>query len=120
MGNEMLEAALKAAQTKYEAALAVRQYVVAKAAADAKVERRESEIMADICAETNEGKPIYSNDTARKAQLVARSMNDDQLRTLAREQDEAAEKLVIGQAIHALNHDLHRAYVAAMYAMRED
>ncbi|MEN6356403.1 MAG: hypothetical protein ABFD83_04885 [Armatimonadota bacterium] len=77
------------------------------------ISRRESAIMADVCAEQNgDGKPVYSNDAARKAERDRR-IESDAVIVAAREELEKKQLLAQEASIDAAYHtDMLRIYCA--------
>ncbi|MBP6965732.1 MAG: hypothetical protein KBC96_15165 [Armatimonadetes bacterium] len=119
--SAMLKAAKDAAETKREKAILLHGLVGDVELAKLDLEARESELMTEICAETNgDGKPRYSNETARKAELAVRIQQDDRYNDCWKVLDAAKLGVTNAQADRDYAHDLHRAYTAAMTAMSGD
>ena len=116
--DTMLNAATEAAKAKHDYAVSVYGLTCEVETARAALELREAALMAEITAETNgDGKPKYSNETARKAELAVRCAADEQFEGLAADLDDARAKHAATQVERDYRHDLHRAYTAALHAM---
>lgn len=118
---KMLQEAGDYAEVKHMNARVIHDLTVELGGIDAQIKSRESEIMAEVCAERDEetGKPAHSNAEARQGAVTIRSMTDEALMQLNAKRDDLRRNLSDAQANRERAHDLHRAHVAALSALAD-
>jgi hypothetical protein len=116
---KMLQEAGDYAEIKHAAARKIHDLTVEIGGIEGQIKVRESELLAEVCAERDEetGKPVYSNAEARQGAVTMRSMTDDALVQLSARRDDLRRDLSAAQADRERAHDLHRAHLAAMNAL---